>query len=71
MPLLSFDYVQELLDLAQVHRRCGECGWHAAYDYCRTCDEFFWHHAPGCTMFAWERNGHYGHRTHLTPFVEA
>src|SRR5579862_2029356 len=66
MPLLDHQHIEELLLLAKMHRPCGECGQHAAQDYCRSCDEFYWIHAPGCTRY--EPN--FGHRLTLVPFVE-
>jgi hypothetical protein len=36
-------------------------------EYCRSCDEFFWIHQPGCAM---HEAKHDGHRLYLTPFVE-
>lgn len=70
MPLLSEEQTAELLALAKIHRHCGECGRFAARDYCRTCDEFFWHHNPGCQMYERETEDHAGHRCVLIPFVE-
>lgn len=66
MPLLSHEQQAELLSWAHLHRPCNECGRHGAYDYCRTCDQFFWHHNPGCMMY----ENHDGHRQCLVPFVE-
>jgi hypothetical protein len=67
MPLLDEQHVQELLALAKIHRECGEC-WHlAASDYCRSCDEFYWIHQPGCWMYEAK---HHGHRLTIIPFVE-
>jgi hypothetical protein len=66
MPLLDRTEVRRLLDLAQIHGTCNECGLRTAMDYCRSCDEFYWLHAPGCRMF----EDHYGHRLYLVPFVE-
>jgi hypothetical protein len=67
MPLLDDQHVQELLKLAEHHRECGECGHFAAHDYCRSCDEFYWLHAPGCRMY---ETKHFGHRLTIVPFVE-
>lgn len=67
MPILDAEHVQNLLLLGAVHSYCRECGHHTAMDYCRTCDEFFWHHAPGCAMYTAE---HDGHRLTIVPFVE-
>jgi len=67
MPLLDFTEVQELITLARVHRPCGDCGHHTAYDYCRSCDEFYWIHRAGCVLF---EDKHYGHRLTIVPFVE-
>ena len=66
MPLLSETHARELLAIAYIHRPCNECGRHAAQDYCRTCDEFYWLHAPGCVMY----DDHNGHRLTIVPFVE-
>jgi hypothetical protein len=67
MPLLNDAQVQELLALAAIHRACGECGHRTAHDYCRTCDEFYWIHSPGCRMYEAK---HHGHRLTIVPFVE-
>jgi hypothetical protein len=67
MPLLDNAAVQELIQLAHLHGACGCCGHHTAMDYCRSCDEFYWIHQPGCAMFTAK---HYGHRLYLVPFVE-
>lgn len=67
MPLLSDRMKEHLLAVTRIHRRCGDCGHHPAYDYCRTCDEFYWVHQPGCPMY---EDKHHGHRLSLVPFVE-
>lgn len=67
MPLLSIEHVEDLIRVAKLHRRCEECGHHTAMDYCRTCDDFFHHHLPGCSRYEPEHNGH---RLYLVPFVE-
>jgi len=67
VPFLEAQHVQELLALARLHRACGRCGQVAAYDYCRSCDEFYWIHQPGCHMYE-EKHG--GHRLTIVPFVE-
>jgi hypothetical protein len=67
MPLLDERQIEELLQLAHVHGVCRECGQRTAYDYCRTCDEFYWIHKPGCLMY---EPKHYGHRLTIVPFVE-
>jgi recombinational DNA repair protein RecR len=67
MPLLSIEHVEDLLKVARQHRACGECGHRTAMDYCRTCDEFYWIHQPGCAMY---EPKHHGHRLYLAPFVE-
>jgi len=67
MPFLDDAHVAELLKLATLHRACGECGQFAAYDYCRSCDEFYWVHQPGCRM---HEPKHSGHRLTIVPFVE-
>jgi hypothetical protein len=67
MPLLDDQHIDELLKLAVIHGICGECRKQTAYDYCRSCDEFYWIHAPGCRM---HETKHYGHRLTIVPFVE-
>ena len=67
MPFLEAQHVQELLALGRLHRHCEECGQFAAYDYCRSCDEFYWIHQPGCRMYEAK---HHGHRLTIVPFVE-
>ena len=67
MPFLDDREVERLIRVAVIHRNCGECGWFAVYDYCRSCDEFYWIHAPGCRM---HEDKHYGHRLTIIPFVE-
>ena len=66
MPLLSDTEVHRLLALARIHRPCNECGHRTAQDYCRSCDVFYWLHAPGCDM----HEDHGGHRLTVVPFVE-
>ena len=66
MPLLNHGQTRELLSAAHLHRDCEECGQRTALDYCRTCDEFYWVHRPGCAMY----HDHQGHRLTLVPFVE-
>jgi hypothetical protein len=68
MPLLDIAHQRELLDLAAVCSTCRECGQQTAQDYCRTCDEFYWIHRPGCAMY---EPAHFGHRLTIVPFVEA
>jgi recombinational DNA repair protein RecR len=65
MPFLDDKQVHRLLTLAAFHRHCGECGQFAAYDYCRSCDTFYWIHQPGCMMY----ENHNGHRLTIVPFV--
>jgi hypothetical protein len=67
MPLLDAYQIAELLELAQAHRYCEDCGKFTAMDYCRTCDDFYWLHLPGCGK---HRNEHYGHRLTVVPSVE-
>jgi hypothetical protein len=67
MPLLSPEQVHELLEMAELHGGCRECGHRTAMEYCRSCDEFFWIHAAGCAMY---EPKHHGHRLTLTPYVE-
>jgi hypothetical protein len=66
MPLLADESVQWLLEAAELHEKCRECGHRTAMDYCRTCDEFYWIHQPPCAMFT---DKHYGHRLTIIPFV--
>jgi hypothetical protein len=69
MPLLEAGYVQGMIEDARStrHRRdCAECHARVARDYCRSCDEFYWIHAPGCSMY----DDHFGHRLTIVPFVE-
>lgn len=67
MPLLDETHVQGLLWQARLHHHCDYCGHFAAFDYCRTCDEFYWLHEPGCLLGSSE---HHGHRLTIVPFVE-
>lgn len=67
MPFLEDEQVEELLLVARMCCRCRECGHRTAEDYCRTCDEFYWIHAPGCLLY---ESKHYGHRLTVVPFVE-
>jgi hypothetical protein len=67
MPLLDDRHVEKLIVLARLHRPCGECGQPTGMDYCRSCDEFYWLHAPGCRMYEVK---HHGHRLTIVPFVE-
>jgi hypothetical protein len=67
MPLLDAYRVHELLVLAQAHRRCNDYGHKTAMDCCRSCDEYYWIHLPGCAMY---EDKHFGHRLYLMPFVE-
>lgn len=67
MPLLSIEHVEDLLRNARRYHQCVVCDHHIAMDYCRTCDEFYWIHQPGCAMF---EDRHYGHRLTIVPFVE-
>jgi hypothetical protein len=67
MPFLENAQVADLLDAARCHGRCGECGQQTAFDYCRSCDEFYWIHQPGCMM---HEEKHHGHRLTIVPFVE-
>lgn len=64
MPYLMPADIQDLLDLA---RRGGFC-CNGVRDYCRTCDEFYWLHAPDCA--GWQESEHHGHRLTIIPFVE-
>jgi hypothetical protein len=45
---------------------CPECGQRTALDYCRSHDEFYHVHAPGCSVFL----DHLGHRLTVVPFIE-
>jgi hypothetical protein len=66
MPVLDDLSAAHLISLAHLHRACGDCGRHTALDYCRSCDEFYWLHEPGCAM----HENHEGHRLTIVPFVE-
>jgi hypothetical protein len=75
MPLLGLEMNAELLRAAQTEYwhglsvyACLNCRHHIVKDYCRTCDEFYFIHGPDCRWREWK---HDGHRTALTPFVEA
>jgi hypothetical protein len=72
MPLLSDPEVKTLLELAAIPSPVQwlyscKCVGRTARDYCRTCDEFYWVHAPGCPM---HEDKHHGHRLTIVPFVE-
>lgn len=71
MPFLDEFQVGELLSLAcgfsSYGWRMPECDCQVAKDYCRSCDEFYWVHVPGCR---YESGRHYGHRLTIVPFVE-
>lgn len=67
MPLLSSEYIADLLERAATPWPYSTCGCHVVKEYCRTCDEFYNLHAPGC--FIAERK-HHGHRLTIVPFVE-
>jgi hypothetical protein len=67
MPYLDDYSISRLLKLAKMRNACGTCGQVAALDYCRTCDEMYWLHAPGCRM---HEDKHDGHRLTIVPFVE-
>lgn len=66
MPLLDDLGVVDLLKLAKIHYRCGECNHKTALDYCRSCDQYYWLHQPRCQMYS----DHNGHRLTIVPFVE-
>jgi len=67
MPFLLGEQVEELLVAARYHGACRECGQQTAMDYCRSCDEFYWIHQPGCLMHT---SKHGGHRLTIVPFTE-
>jgi hypothetical protein len=67
MPFLSDEMVADLLERAQFNAPCVECRQATAYDYCRSCDEFYWIHAAGCQR---REAKHDGHRLTIVPFVE-
>jgi hypothetical protein len=67
LPLLPIEHAIDLLKTARIHGVCRECGHHTALDYCRSCDDFYWIHQPGCLMF---EPKHDGHRLTIVPFVE-
>jgi hypothetical protein len=69
MPLLDPKHVAEMLANARntkYSRVCMNCHRYVVKDYCRSCDEFYFTHAPGCTLY----HDHTGHRLTLVPFVE-
>lgn len=71
MPALDERGVQELLTMAHGFSdngwRMPGCDCHVAKDYCRSCDEFYWVHIPGCML---EEEKHHSHRLTIVPFVE-
>ncbi|HXA24435.1 MAG TPA: hypothetical protein VNW90_19280 [Acetobacteraceae bacterium] len=71
MPFLEDRQVAELLSMACSFSGFGwhmpGCDCHVAKDYCRSCDEFYWLHLPGCS---YETDKHHGHRLTIVPFVE-
>lgn len=66
MPVLDERGVRNLLDTAQAHGVCRECGQRTAMDYCRSHDQFYWIHQKGCGMY----EDHGGCRLTIVPFVE-
>lgn len=67
MPLLSDEQAAELRAFAISYAKCPLCGHLTAIDYCRSCDEFYAIHAPGCPTY---HHKHSGHRLTIVPFVE-
>jgi hypothetical protein len=68
MPVLDDESQRMLLiDAGFARIECG-CGRIPARDYCRSCDEFYWIHAPGCKRG--EKGKHDGHRLTIVPFVD-
>ena len=66
MPLWDSLEVKDLLGLASLHCECRECGHITAMDYCENCDQYYWIHLPGCTMY---EPLHFGHRLTLVPYI--
>lgn len=69
MPALDEEGVQRLLGRPTYNCICGV----AKLDYCRTCDQFYWVHRPGCNSrlgLSVIDKPHDGHRLTLVPFVE-
>jgi hypothetical protein len=67
MPLLDDDQVRHLLDEAAMEFDQFCCENAQAKDYCRTCDEIYYLHVPGCARY---ESKHHGHRLTIVPFVE-
>jgi hypothetical protein len=67
MPLLDTEIIGGLLAIARGQRAPCACGGAFTYDYCRSCDEYYWLHSPGCTLY---EPKHHGHRLTIVPFVE-
>jgi hypothetical protein len=67
MPFADAAHVAELLEIATMHGPCCACGQYTAMDYCRSCDEFYWIHQPGCRLYEAK---HFSHRLTIVPFVE-
>lgn len=67
MPLLDENEARYLLGYAAAGVAQSCCEQTLAKDYCRTCDEFYFLHAPGCPR---REDKHHGHRLTIIPFVE-
>jgi hypothetical protein len=67
MPFLDDRQARELLANAWRWRPVCCAGGTTAKDYCRSCDEFYWLHSPGCPHY---ESKHHGHRLTIVPFVE-
>jgi hypothetical protein len=69
MPALDDEAVRDLLARPPwAHVTCG-CAV-LKRDYCRSCDEFYWLHLPGCPARATNDKNHDGHRLTIVPYVE-
>ena len=68
VPIVDDKSPASLLAAARfVTRPCPACEQSGAFDFCVTCDEFYWIHANGC----WKGSRrHDGHRLTIVPFVE-
>jgi len=64
---LPHDEIRQLVEEARQewHTVPCQCG-PAPVDYCRTCEEFYFIHAPSCRLYVRE---HEGHSCVLIPFV--
>jgi len=72
MPLLDEEGVANLVREAKAPSftfKCSYCARFVVKDYCRSCDVYYFIHAPNCTWLYGE--SHDGHRLTIVPFVEA